>query len=364
MAQSTSVKSFQEVYKTSYSHGLEDIYALENVDLSTVRPLQSDLKNSSPKPVQLAKPALSKDDPQACFNMGMEYRGSIEHFALKEPIQVLGLTRYIENSLLNQGIKVLGELLNPQACGFGKGHRDEIEQKLQEYLAGRHLHKSRTIDFRSWVRAIVGDLDKKKLMVMLEPHELQYLFSLSSSESIELRRLTLEKRQEWCEEIEKALLSEAKKHQVDKDFCQITEVFIKPWMNKRFGIATELELLERLQALSECGDYSEPFLNFFSCVYFKNSFPLGRYLEPLGPNLFASEGWIADQYDQIVEKTLSYFYRPELTYPLEALVAFLEREFSKTWVGFREGFLLKVLKLSPKFFIHKNISGVLHISLA
>jgi len=364
MAQSISVKSFEEVYKTAYSHGLENIYALENVDIKTVRLLKDDAKKPSEKAPRAIKVLTQPAQLQACFNFGMSYSGDIEHFVLKEPIQVLGLTRYIENSLLNQGKKVLCELLSLQAVGFGQGHIDEIQHKLKEYLAGRHLAKTRHIDFTAWLKAVVGDLDRKKLNVVLEPYGLQNLISLTSAESMELRRLTLEKRMEWREEAEKLLRTEAKKQQLDKDFCEITEVFIKPWMGWRQGMATELELLERLQNLSESGCSVQPVLDFFKDNYFKGAFPLNRYLEPLDAGLFASAGWIAEEYDQIVEKALTYFYKPSITYPFDALAGCLEREFAKVWVGFREEFISKALKLCPLLHTYKSSNGILHISLS
>lgn len=361
MVQSSSLGNFQEVFKTAYSHGLENIYTLENVDFSTVRPLQSKTPPASPKPI---REHLLKGDIQPCFDFGASYRGCIEPFVLKEPIQVLGLNRYVENNLLSQGKKNLRDLIGLQVSGFGRGHHDEIQQKLHEYLGGRHLDKCYCIDYSAWIRAIVGDLDRKKLVLFLERYNLQHLFTLTTRESMELRRLTLEKRHEWCEEVETVLQEEEKKHQIEVDFCQISEVFVKPWMDKRCGIANQTELEERLQNLSENGTNSGSVMDFFKDVFFKGEFPLNGSLVLIAPELFATERWVANHYDLIIERTLSYFYSPHIIYPFDRLISFLERDFARSWVGFQEGFLQAVLKKCPRFFVHKNMKGILHIRLA
>lgn len=364
MGQSISVKSFEEVYKTSYSHGLENIYALEIVDIKTVRRLHDEVKSPSIQPKKSAQPSKQPQNIQTLFNFGMAYKNSIEPFILKEPIHALGLTRYIENNLLGQGKKVLGDLLNQPLSGFGQGHIDEIQHRLKEYLGGRHLSRANSIDFTAWLKAIVGDLEKKKLFVALEPYGLEQHVHLTAGESIELRRLTLEKKLEWREEAAKQLRTDAKKQQMDQDFWEVSEVFIKPWMGWRHGIATEIEVLEKMQKLSEDSSSVQAILDFFKETYFKGAFPLNRHLEPLDVGLFASTGWIATQYDLVTEKALTYFYKNTSFYPLDTLIGYLEREFAKEWIGFPEGFLSIVLKKCPLLYPYKNSSGILHVRLA
>lgn len=361
MTRSTSTKSFEEVYKTAYSHGLENIYALENVDIKTVRPLSSPPQKTKAKkkPLQRSR----NNHAQGIFNFGLAYKGSVEPFALKEPLQVLGLNRYIESALLGQGKRRLEDLIALENVGFGQGHLDEIQNKLLEYLDGRHQNTTSRVDFISWLRSLTGDIDKKKLYVTLEPYNLQHLIPLTTGETLEVRRLTLEKRLEWREQADNALKSESKRAQIDKDFYEVTEVFIKPWIDSRLGLATEHEIIERLQALDENSEVLA-ILNFFQETYFKGVFPLSRYLQPLEFDLFASDTWTVKQYHQIVEKALTYFYMPHISYPYEALSSFIEREFARSWSGFRDGFLVKVLKTCPRFFVHKNHSGILQIALA
>lgn len=364
MTQAPVLKSFEEVYKTAYSHGLENIYALENVDIKTVRPLNPSIKTNPAKKFAYLCPSHLLKNKQLTFNFGLSYKGTTEPFVLKEPLQVLGLTRYIENTLLGQGKRLLRDLVQEQITGFGQGHIDEIQQKLEEYLGGRHLQKATTIDFMAWLKSIVADIDRKKLGIALEPFGLSSLFSLSVGENVEVKRLTFEKKMEWREEVEALLSNEKKKLQVDKDFCEITEVFIKPWMSCRHDIAAEWELQERLIQLSEDCAAAISCLNFFKKFFFKNDFPLKRYLEPLGEGLFASDGWVAEHHDQIIEKALTYFYQPDTVYPYATLMVFLEREFAHSWTSFREGFIAKILLLSPRFRVFKNFDSILFISLA
>lgn len=366
MKQFPSIKPFQEVYKTAYSHGLEEIYALENVDISTVRPLSSQIHQKTEKPtVNQAK----KNHRQPNLDLGLSFKQSMDHFALREPIQVLGLTKYLETSLLGQNKKRLCDLIDLHVKdliylkGIGQGHIDEIQLKLNEYLAGRHLEKSLTVDFASWLKGISADIDKKKAFVVLEKYGLSHILTLSSAESLELRRLTLEKRSEWREQAEIALQNEEKRHQVEKDLWEITEVFIKPWMDSRFGIANVFELLERIMQISE-NSYTNEIWSFFQETYYRGQFPLNRYLVPLDADVFASCGWVADHYDSVIERALTYFCSSSNFYSLDMLVGLIEREMAQSWIGYREGFIVKALKASPRFYLYKNHLGLLHVRLA
>ena len=66
----TSTKSFEEVYKTSYSHGLESIYRIENIDLKTVRKLGVKEEKPSKEPSKAFVLAPSRSSRGACAGSG------------------------------------------------------------------------------------------------------------------------------------------------------------------------------------------------------------------------------------------------------------------------------------------------------
>ena len=196
---------------------------------------------------------------------------------------------------------------------------------------------------------------------------------------MEVRRLTLEKRMEWKEEAESFLKTDEKRKQLDADVSKIVDAFVKPWMLHRHGIANAWELQERLQQLSDDGSDPEPVLRFFSEIYFNGDYPLRKSLISLGidrlqnwnlakverfgtaPEVFASCRWAMEQYNQVVEKTKTYFYKTNTIYPLDQLVCFLENEFVEKWMGIQPDALRRILKTCPFFYVHKNTSGLLSI---
>ena len=77
---------FDLISKTAYSHGLEAIYAIENVDLRTLRKLQQNpLEELRPTPKPQRKvPGLEN---QYQLELGSGFRCWIAPFFKKEPIQ-------------------------------------------------------------------------------------------------------------------------------------------------------------------------------------------------------------------------------------------------------------------------------------
>lgn len=94
------LQSFEGTYKTAYSHGLEAIYALENVDLKSIRRI-SDAQESEPlQPKSPPRPLqpLEAPEPQLELDLGDGYRSWIESFVLQEPIHVLGVSPMPKNA--------------------------------------------------------------------------------------------------------------------------------------------------------------------------------------------------------------------------------------------------------------------------
>jgi hypothetical protein len=111
--------SFEETYKSSYSHGLEAIYALETVNVRSIRRLQA----PPAQPPPLRAPCVLPMAPQLEFDFGASFRAWLEPFLLDEPIQVLGLSRHAEKCLLEQRKERLRDLIgcNLRQLIFVKG---------------------------------------------------------------------------------------------------------------------------------------------------------------------------------------------------------------------------------------------------
>lgn len=370
-ARSSTEQSFDETYKAAYSHGLENIYALENVDLKSIRRIEEPKRNaafSQLKPECLfIAPGLEN---QLEFDFGDDFCGCMESFLVREPIHVLGLSRHAERCLLEHDKHVLRDLLHTDLRefvffkGMGQGHIDEIQQKLKSYLDGRALQNCRQVDFCAWIRSLMADADRKKAYVCLELYQLADLLSLSPAENVEVRCLTLEKKQEWIEAALAQFRSEKYRQVVSIDMNRIVNIFVKPWMRQRFGFATQHELLERLEKISENSQVTSLAFNFFSEVYFDRVSPLNYFLYQVDEELYCADESSARQYRLIVERAHSYFYKSQISYTLPQLVNLLAREFAKDWQGFAQGFLEKVLRQSSRFRTRRAASGQLIIRLA
>lgn len=365
-----SHSTFEETYKNSYSHGLEAIYALETVDVKSIRPIlpQAAQRTAVPKSYTYSHVEIVPD--QLDFDFGDFYRGWIDSFVKLEPIHVLGLSRHAEKCLFDHGKRILDDLINSNLKefvflkGMGQGHVDEIQQKLSCYLAGRPLTRCTKIDFASWIRSIVAFHDRKKVFVAMEGYHLSDLFSLSPAESVETRRLTLEKKREWIQEAHAEFQTPAQCKAIKEQVCKIADVFIKPWMQRRHGLATRQEIIERIQRLSTNSAEASNAISFLSDLYFGKEFLFQEFLIPLEDEIFCLDEFAKERYIQVVQRACSYFYNPRTVYPLEQLIGFLEREFALAWEGFPEGCLHKILRLSPCFCTRKGNAGKLEIRIA
>lgn len=332
-------KSFEEVYKTAYSHGLEAIYALENVDVRSIRRIQEPLTKPEKKKVSKLKKEISQ---QLEFDFGPDFRSSIPPFFLDEPIQQLNLSKHAEKILLDHAKVRLRDLLAYDFKGIGQGHIEEIKEKLQDYIAGRDLELTKTVDFAAWIRSLFVGMPAKKVFVLLEEYDLGELIQITSAEKVEIRRLSSEKRREWIQEITVSSIREK--------VLELTAVFLRPWMNKRFGIARKEELHERLERISECPSLALKAFRFFGDHLF--------LLEEAEPGIFCSQASVAKDYRSVIKKALTYFYNQTISYTLSELANYLKREFAKDWIGFPEGFIEKVLRLTTCFRVRKQATGL------
>lgn len=350
--------------QSAYSHGLESIYAIETIDVASIRRFESTRTPTVPSPTI----PLQRSDPlpaQLEFDFGDEFRCWIEPFILREPIQVLELSWHAEKILMAHGKTRIGDLrdMEPRDFvffkGMGQGHIDEVQQKLRRYLEGKVLERCSMIDFNAWLRVLLTALDRKKVFVGLEGYRLSNLLAMTPAESGEISRLTAEKRQAWIKELIACLQHAERVQAVKEDMRRIVEAFVKPWIRSRHDLADKQELTERLLRVSERGSRPMEALRFFSEVYFDMMFPLGAYLYEVDTGLYCSSKDTAEQYKNLVEKALTYFYHAGASYQLSHLISLLERDFAMSWHGFPEGFVEKALRQSPRFRVRKGESGLM-----
>lgn len=273
LREESNFRGFEEVYKTSYSHGLEAIYALENVDIKSVRKMAQALPQPSkepPKPQVLEESAVEQYE----FDLGAEFRSWIRPFLLNAPIEALSLSPHIEKMLKDLNRHTLGAVLEMgmEVKGLGKSQLQELRQRLQEYIAGRPLHQTRYIDFDSWVLSLTAGVPRKKLFILLSTFDLSHLITLSSMEALEVRRLNKQKTEEWSSEAAEHLRHPEKKSLFTSALYQITEVFLKPWMRGRLGLAGRDELEERVEKVSFSPQEASKAIHFFEHLMAKGSF--------------------------------------------------------------------------------------------
>lgn len=361
---SSDPQSFEEVYKMSYSHGLEAIYKLENVDIKSVKRIEN-----APKPA-LKKPESKKQNfcsSQHELDLGEEFRTWMPSFILREPIQVLELSKHSEKCLIENGKFTLGDLKDVNLKdfvflrGMGQGHIEEIHQKLNAYLDGHELEKCRKIDFSSWLKCIVAAQERKKVHAFLESYDLSHLFTLTPGENAEVRKLTFEKKQEWSEELLKKIAQPAQKKAVWSDMQHVFNVFFKSWIRQRGGFAAKDELHERMMRISANPDICSKVLHFLQSRYFETGDFFSYFLHQIDHEIYCCDEFHACQYEQIVDKAITYFYKPSIYYNLQELVGLLEREFARSWTGFAGGYIEKILRLSPAFHTTKGLTGHLEI---
>lgn len=349
---SPSTASYEETFKTAYSHGLEEIYSLENVDISSIKPISIEPKKEQKAKPKRAKPPHSSD---LLLDLGGEFRKTLPPFYLDEPIQLLALSKPVERTLLDQGKLTLGDLKEYQA---GQGLKEEIERRLESYLKDQ---EPGFVDFFSFIRCLTGTQDRRRVKVALEPYQLEEVVSLSPLENMEIKRLSEERKRDWMGEFYGKL--EEKVPYARSKMSDVFDVFIRPWMRNRFGLATRLELMERLQRISENPEAADGILKFISAIAFNGS-AFDALLLKVDEDLYCVDQPTRERFSQIVAKASTYFYKPHIRYPLPELTLLLKQEFAVQWQGYEGPFIEKSLRLSSQFRVRKGAEGVLSVRLS
>lgn len=355
----TTDQSFEEVYKTSYSHGLESIYRIETVDLKSVRKLG---QKPETLPTILSKPTNVPVEELA-LDLGPALSGYLKAFVVNEPIQILKLSRHTEKSLLDEGMKTIGDLKRADLSnlvfvkGIGQGHVEEVRERLQEHTQNKPLDKSSSIDFGSWIRSLAGDLEAKLAFVMLDSYGLSELIPLTALESVELKKLTVERKKDLLHNIKHLMNRADKVSEVRGRLEEIEQVFVRPWIAARGGVATEDEIIERLERVSDNSLLAKAALKFIR-DYYTEGF-LFHLPGERGLYFSAVESW--GRFKQIETLILSYLWNSSAEISYTTLYSWISRDLSLSWNFLEEKHFNKVVSLSTFLQRKKVLRGDLLI---
>ena len=334
--------SFNEVFSNSYSHGLESIYKLENIDLKSIRKLSTQKEPVLQSTVSLQIEEWQED--QFALDLGSFYQGWMTPYIFQEPIQVLNLAKPIEKNLIALGFKNLGQLKGADlfSLKLGQGHIVDIRTKLKDYFLNKPTEKTANIDFCSLIKCIFGDKDPCKAYVLLEPYGLHQWISLTPSETMEVKRAPATQKREW----KKELFSE---NEAKDYFTSIIEIWIKPWMYARDGIATVDELNEYLILRSLDETYARSFLELFKDTIFSSLISLKSCL--------ALSKQFANRFRLIEMTGLSYFNQADTEFSLNHFVHLLTVELGLEWHKLTSEQIFKVLNISNYYKVYRNAKG-------
>jgi hypothetical protein len=355
--------NFENTLKYSYSHGLEEIYKLEVIDPKTIKTISP--SSSSPL-VYHEEPFDSNADPQMQLDLGPEWCGELDSFVLTEPIHMLGLSPSVEKIAYAHHLLCLQDLLKLDLQrfalhkGIGQGHVEEIKLKLNEYMQGKPIGKCKKVDLSSLLKNALGGLDRKHVQLVLEPFRLGGMMPLTALERLEIKKMSLPEREAIRSGLQTQLAAGPVLEYVCEKLEQIISVFIKPWLRQRQGFGTTSELHERLERVSVQPESTKRMWECLSTLFFTGTTPFHGCLIEMGEGFFAADRHVQKDTQSVLERARTYFYHPEIIYPLTQLMGYLEREFALKWVAFPEGFIGAVLKKSPSFILFKQ-NGQIHI---
>ena len=335
--------------KGHYSHGLEDVYALESVDPKTIRPLSL---HEEGKTYFVPVEETSELEPDS-FDFGDRFNGWMEPFTLIEPLSVLGLTPQLKMILANRGVKTLREAQIAIEDGYlGQGHVHELEEKLAAYLKGKQLKRSRVVDFAALLRASLSQVDPMAMHLLFEKYDLEVL----APKGGEYRGALLGLRDHEKEKIIQRTVDQLQGHsgELKRHLHKVSNVFVVPWVERRSGMATHLEIQERWLRIAFQKEYATRIFDLISDVFFDRKTWQYTQLHLGEENVFCSDIGVLNAYQLVHKYVKGYFYNPDLVYPLETLVGMIEREAAIKWESFPEGFIEKVLQSSGRFSVHKG----------
>lgn len=337
--------------KSAYSHGLEAIYAIETIDLKTIKPLNVQHKKEESKEKKYIHPI-----PELEFSF--ELKQTMPSFILNESIHVLDLSKQCVQILTDLNFIYLRDLLkidyqHPDLDSKFKVISSELKSKLETYLEGKELFNCVTIDFEAWIKSLIFE-NHIKYYFLLKEYNLTHLLSITPMMSVEIKRAKKNEIEKYIIESKEELkrFDRQELNKANKKIIIMT--FISHWVNGRYGIVKEYELMDYLEQLSESKKNFQNCLNFLSDLYEEGNFYFKNNFIEIYPEVYCLSNSIYNKFKKIENMLLSYFPKKKENYLLMELLAYILKELSSSWDYIEEKFIEKVLYTSPYFNIYKN----------
>jgi hypothetical protein len=349
--------------------GLQELYRIEIIDVSTIRRLNPEQGPPLHHPVVTASvhsfSNLLEPAVQLTFNYEPLGFNQIPLLAWLEPISVLRLSAQAERLLLEQGKYTLEELKpfissSNFIKGVGQGHFDEIRQKVHHYIHTALAQPSHLINWVSLLKIMTRSLSSLQTFVLLEQFDLAQEWELSLIDKLEIKRLSIEQKQLIIQQSQESILNSTMPSLVESLWLTISKIFIFPWIESREKIVTQEELNERYTRISLQPSLTLKMLDFLQAL-----FPtLFLSWSPLDKELFGLNIQVQQEYSAIVTLAKNYFCRSIPAYPWQELVYLIYKECALKWEEKSIAFVEKVLTYSLLFQFYQQPNQMLMIRLS
>lgn len=330
-----------------YSHGLEKIYAFENINPKSVKTVAAkEQKSSEPTGEQPPFTPI-----QLTLELGPLHQEALPSFRLQEPISSLGLSAFAAKVLHTKEIRTCDQAchfaLNGSHKGLGQSHIEEIEAKIAAFMGKNPFSLQKTVDWQSLVRISCHELEAKVRYCLLARYGLEELSGVTSIEAQEVGRLSFEQITKLIDHAQLQLISRQSSF-IDNALSSIADAYIRPWLKCRHGFAPASEIYERLFQISHTPKY------FWQTLQFLRLFGEPLKLKALQEGIFASDASCFYDFSAVEQCARSYFYTAHISYPFTTLTRLVTKNLALQGDGFCEGFIEKVLSHSKTFIIDSS----------
>lgn len=347
---SLDVFHFETLSKTVYSHGLESIYALETVDIKTLKRMEEPKKVTPVHKVQVA--TFARELP-----FEDRFRETLPSTRLSLPIECLELSKPLIVRLKERGIGNLFELREIKDKilsdrSLGQNFIDELRRCFETTFEGKELDFVQTIDWISFLKGAVFPIDKRGAYLLLKEVGLEEVVQIPLSLKLSVKTIS--------EVLKGELIEEAKRSLQTLSLTPFFDVFVIPWMRGRHGIATRGEIIERLSCVADEGEIAKlivPFLCEKTSTFEKN-------LKKVMGDLLTIDSAALSKIQEIEALSKSYFYAPQIIYPLEQLVSCLLKDLAERFIFASHGEVEAVLKNLDVFRVRRDQNQALICHLA
>lgn len=358
--------------ENAYSHGLEDIYALENIDPKTIRKLggqEEDQKKPLAKEDDTKKQYALPSIQEMELNLGPKYVSFMPSFMLNLPLGVLKIDESTKKAASQRGLKYIKDLVECDwkeivlVKGLGQAHAEELQAKLEILVNGKELFLCQTIDFKSLLRSLVSEEMLTKHYINFQQYGLEGILELTPVMHLEIKRASHEVKMRWLEESLSALHTPDSHELVRSSLEQVMMTYVTPWLHTRNGFAFIYEVMDLLEQLSEDPHIFDKIIECLTSTYC-HGHSIVEWIMPTNEDgvVFADQN-MKRRFLQVEERALSYFYKSNLSYSLDELVLWVYREFAAEWSDMSDESIRKVILHSSSFSVHKNDKNKLIVTL-